>query len=174
MHNFYWYRIWITTFLTLDKYGYKKVLFKKTFCNTEYVSICCFKKSSAHEMFQKYNDWSSLWRHASTVLHVLMFNIFKCTYFCNHYRKASCHIYKYSSEKHFKWIPFLTLSMFAVSVFELSKGFNCCWIAEKSCLPQITFSIHSYYPRILRLIIYQKSFAEFCVCEIEFERNKFA
>ena len=78
----------------------------KTFCNTEYVSICCFKKSSAHEMFQKYNDWSSLWRHVSTVLHFLMFNIFKCTYFCNHYRKGTCHIYKYSSEKHFEWILF--------------------------------------------------------------------
>mgnify|MGYP007023195289 CR=1 FL=1 len=37
---------------------------------------------------------------------ILMFNTFKCTYFSNHYRKGTCHIYKYSSEKHFKWIPF--------------------------------------------------------------------
>ena len=32
----------------------------------------------------------------------LMLNTFKCTYFCNHYRKGTCCIYKYSSEKHFK------------------------------------------------------------------------
>ena len=53
---------------------------------------------------------------------------------------------------------FLTLSMFAISVFELSRGFNRSWIAEKWCLPQITFSIQSYYPSFLRSIIYQKEF----------------
>ena len=53
---------------------------------------------------------------------------------------------------------FLTLSMFAISVFELSRGFNRCWIAEKWCLPQITFSIQSYYPSLLSSIIYQKEF----------------
>ena len=53
---------------------------------------------------------------------------------------------------------FLILSMLPYQFLSCRRGFNRCWIAEKWGLPQITFSIHSYYPSFLRSIIYQKEF----------------